>query len=62
MVTLDLDRDAVDPSLFTLLNIDDLISVIVALEPSRVHPHEHRSPILTLGASGAGTISRSGRE
>ena len=49
----DLQRGALDPSLFAVLQIEQLHLVAVVLRPAGVHPHEHLGPVLRLRAAGA---------
>src|SRR6266436_7696652 len=54
VVTADLDGGGFDAGLFALrlLQIFDLEAVL--LGPARIHAQQHRGPVLTLGAAGAG--------
>ena len=51
---LDLEHRALDAGFFALAQVEDLDRVALSLGPARVHAHEHRGPVLRLGAAGAG--------
>ena len=51
--TGDLDRHAL-VSAFILESVEDFGLELVALAPSEVHPHEHRSPVAGFGSARSG--------
>ena len=53
-VALDADGDTLDARLVTVDEVLDGGLVAVALTPAQVHAHQHRCPVLALGAAGAG--------
>ncbi len=51
--TFDLEHGALDARLFAVAHVEDVDGVALSLGPPRVHPHEHRRPVLRLGPAGA---------
>ena len=58
--TGDSDGSALDAALFTVLIVHGLAVVAVALGPAGIHAVEHLSPVLGLGAAGAGVDGEDG--
>ncbi len=54
VVPLDLQRRRLDARFFALGLFQQFDLVAVLLGPSRIHPQQHRRPVLALGAAGAG--------
>src|SRR6266498_3213125 len=49
-----LQDGALDPRLLSFTLVEELDLEATPLRPPRVHPHEHRCPVLRLGAPGTG--------
>jgi hypothetical protein len=53
-VAIDLQRGRLDARLFAVVQFDDLYLVALLFGPAGVHAHQHRRPVLALGAACAG--------
>ena len=60
VVPLDGDGRGLDARLIPVLVVQDLVGEVVALRPAGVHPVQHLSPVLGLGAAGAGVEGQNG--
>ena len=60
IVALDLDRGRLYSRLVSFKKVSDSHFVTVPLAPAHIHPHQHRTPVVRLGAARSGIYRQHG--